>query len=219
MDLMNTITHENFDPHTINSLLEQVDDYIITLAHKHLPWQMSSLPTHELNVNELAQITRIKLWQALQRHYVSDIKLSTIKAYTRTIVRNEAVNMLRAHKQTFPLPINEEGELYSGQMLMATTCESMQDPSSILEQQEQLTECAYTLANAIEALPARQRTAMLCEVKDHIEDTLPVLTHFRNAKNDIHTVKWPRERKEVHTFKSSLCISRKKLRYQLSTTL
>jgi RNA polymerase sigma factor (sigma-70 family) len=199
---------------SIDALLEQLDDYIRMLAYQHIPRQLSSPSTYDLDASELAQMTRIKLWQALQRGYISNTNLTTVKAYTRTIVRNESVNMLRQHKHTLPLPIDDDGELFCGQLL-TTASEGMQDPSYVLEQQERLTESAHNAANAIEALPNRQRTAMLCELKDHIDDILPMLDHFKTGKTEIATVKWPQEKKDVHSFKASLSISRKKLHAQL----
>src|SRR5882724_422486 len=97
--------------HDINTVLEELDTYIQMLASKNLPYQLSSPATRDLDVAELAQQIRIKLWQALEKERVSLERIQNAKAYVYTIARHEAINMLRAHKNTLPLPTDDDGEL------------------------------------------------------------------------------------------------------------
>ena len=51
----------------ISVTLEQLDGYIRMLALKYVPRQISSAETFDLDVAELAQKVRIKLWLALEK--------------------------------------------------------------------------------------------------------------------------------------------------------
>lgn len=206
---------ETISSHDINTVLEELDAYIQMLANKNLPYQLSSPTTRDLDVAELAQQIRIKLWQALEKERVSLERIKNTKAYVYTITRHEAINMLRAHKKIFPLPIDDDGEINAGQMLI-NPGEGLQDPLSILEQEEYLEECICQTANTIEALPKRQQLAMICELKDHIEETLPIINRLREGKKAILQKEWPTEKHAAHSLKVSLSVSRKKLRKELS---
>jgi DNA-directed RNA polymerase specialized sigma24 family protein len=205
---------ETASSNDINTMLETLDAYIQMLASKHLPYQLSSSATRDLNVAELAQQIRIKLWQALEKERGSLERIKNVKAYTYTIARHEATNMLRAHKPILPLPVDDDDEINCEHMLI-NPGEGLQDPLCVLEQAEHLEECINQTADIIEALPKRQQLAMICELKDHIEETLPIINRLLASKKDILQKTWPTEKNDAHSLKVSLSVSRKKLRKEL----
>src|SRR5947199_6526549 len=104
----------------INDILERYDDYILALAHEQYPRHIASPEVLDLEIQELAQRSRIKLWRALQKRHITHLK-----PYIRLIVRSESIDMVRSYKPYLPLPIDEDGELYQGNVLV-TPSEGMQ---------------------------------------------------------------------------------------------
>src|SRR2546427_7234721 len=139
----------------IDKALENFDGYIRSLAEKKVPQAIVPREMLDLEVDEVVQNTRIKLWQALQRRQIINLG-----AYIRCIVHTECVNMVRGYRHTFPLPINEEGELDQGKMLVAPS-QGMQDPAYEIESREALADWMMEIVDEVLALPPQQRHAML----------------------------------------------------------
>src|SRR5256885_16695694 len=93
----------------INMILRRNDDYILTLAREKVPRHIASPEVLDLEIHELAQRSRIKLWRALQKRHITHLK-----AYIRRIVHSESMDMVRSYKPDLPLPVDEDGELYQG---------------------------------------------------------------------------------------------------------
>jgi DNA-directed RNA polymerase specialized sigma24 family protein len=109
----------------IERMLEDFDGYILRLVGRKVHRIVVRGEMLDMEVDEIVQNTRIKLWQALQRR-----KIINIEAYVRCIVHTECINMVRGYRLTFPLPINEEGELYQGKVLAAAS-QGMRDPERV----------------------------------------------------------------------------------------
>ena len=118
----------------IDKVLEDFDGYIRSLVGRKMPRAVVRREMLDMEVEEIVQNTRIKLWQAIQRR-----EIINLKAYVRCIVHTECVNIVRGYKPTFPLPLNEEGELYQGKVLVAAS-QGMQDPADEIENREALTD-------------------------------------------------------------------------------
>jgi DNA-directed RNA polymerase specialized sigma24 family protein len=201
---------DQFAIHTdidVVAILEQSDQYILALARRNVPRQVSSPETFDLEADELAQNTRIKFWQALQKKE----QIVNTRAYVRCIVRNEAVNMVRAHKPGLPLQVDTDGELCCGNTRISIS-DGMQDPAYSLEQAEAWTDCVKDVAAAIHTLPPRQRQAMICSLKEQVDDVQLLSGPFRDFEMDIETAQWPEEKDDIQRLKASLSASRKKLR-------
>ncbi len=197
----------------IAALLEQMDGYLHSLAWHVVPRQALAVETVDLDVEEIVQNTRIKLWQALKREQ----QIVNIRAYARTIVRNESINMARARKRLEPLQTDEQGEL-NGEyhpFFDNVDDESVQDPACVLEQAELLAEVTARAARAILQLPPRQRLAVTCALHERIDDVRPLSTLLQAHHIDVAATSWPEDRVEEHRLKSLLSISRGKLRRTL----
>src|SRR5947209_7874286 len=196
-------SHNDLD---IEKILEDFDGYIRSLVERKVPRALMPRETLNMEVDDIVQNVRIKLWQALQRR-----EIINLGAYIRCIIHTECVNMVRGHKPILPLPINEEGELYQGKVLVAPG-QGMQDPAYEFEYQEALADWMMEIVDAVLALPQQQRHAMLSVLKDWSNDVLPLANALIDRGVDLEAVYWPKEKEELHTLRVSRSIARKKLR-------
>ncbi len=197
---------------SIEKILEQFDGYIVSLTWKNVPLGIFQTETLDLEVDELIQRVRIKLWKALKRQH-----LEYIKMYIRCIVQSEIVDLLRRRKPSLPLPVNEDGELYQEKIKVIELeySKDTQDPLYAVEQEEEYQACIEKVSDAVGKLPPRQRYALLCMLKDKVEDCLQLTAALKERGYDVDKAKWPETLKEQVQLRASLCISRKKLRYMI----
>jgi DNA-directed RNA polymerase specialized sigma24 family protein len=196
----------DYDANEIEEILGQNEDYILALARDKVPRHIASPEVLDLEIHELAQRTRIKLWRTLQKS-----RITHIKAYIRCIVHSASMDMIRGFKPDLPLPLDEEGELYQGNVLLAPG-EGMQDPLYELEQKESIAEYITQVVAILHTLPPCQRRVMICSLKDQLDDVSTLAQVCKNFEIDIEAVKWPSKKKEVLNLRASLSITRKKLR-------
>src|SRR5690348_6594 len=92
------------------------------------------------------------------------------KAYIRRIVYSEIVDMTRRQKRPVqPLPEDEEGEIYSGKLLVSPS-EGMADPAEVVEQREEVRGRMQEVVGVVLQLPTRQQHAMICTLQDRVDD-------------------------------------------------
>ena len=193
-----------YDVNEIDEILRQNDGYILTLARKKVPRHIASPEVLDLEINELAQRSRIKLWRALQKRHITHLK-----AYIRRIVHSESMDMLRSYKPDLPLPVDENGELYQGDVLMVPG-EGMQDPLYELEQKEMAAEYITQAVDVLRSFPPCQRQVMICSLKDQVDDVSTLMKAFK--KFGINIVSWPSQKKERIRLKASLSAAHKRVR-------
>src|SRR5205807_945881 len=155
-------------------ILRRYDSYIEKLIRQRMPYDIVPIEVIDLEIDELAQITRCKLWLALSREYIINIK-----AYIRCIVNHEVINLVRHHNShpTQPLMVDEQGELCTGRLLIALS-EGMKDPSYEVEQEEMAKECMLQITKTVGSLPPRQQYATIFSLKDRVDDLLPLIETF-----------------------------------------
>ncbi len=190
----------------IDKMLEDHDAFIIALARKNVPRNVTSPEVLDLDIDELAQNSRIKLWIASQKK-----QITSLKAYIRCIVRTQSVNMVREHQSVLPLPTDEEGELYQGNLLI-TPSERMRDPVEDLEQEEMIAEYIAMTVDEVLKLPPRQQMSMICSLKEELDDLLLLVNAFKDRGVDIEKMNCPEEKEEVRRNRASLSVAQKKLR-------
>jgi len=197
----------------IEEILEQVDSYIASLAWKNIPLSIVPIEVVDLEVDELIQNVRIKLWAALKRQ-----PLRNIKAYIKCIVQTEVVDMIRRHKPTLPLLIDEDGELCQDKVVAThiVYSEGMQDPAYEFEQEEKFNDCVVRATEAVCELPARQRYALICSLKDKLDECLQLVASLKDRGQDIDEAKWPENKDDQQRLRASLSVSRKKLRTRIA---
>lgn len=185
--------------------LRQVNPYILDAVRRKIPRAIVPADVLDLEIDEIAQRTRIKLWQAMQREHISNVR-----SYINSIVYTETIDFVRKYKPIAPLPLDEEGELYH-EHILATLSYSSPDPAEQFEQEEAYQRLARRLAQAIQALPPRQRQAMICALKDYSIDNKAFIEAFALYGLDIVGTHWPEEMREVQSLRASLSIARRKL--------
>jgi len=190
----------------LDEIMEHYDSFIRTLAQKNIPHAITSADTIDLDIDELAQITRFKLWLALQKQ---DIR--NMNAYIRRIVHNEAINMVRQHKPIGPLNTDDEREPYLAHTMIASS-QAIQDPTERIEEEEMLSIYSSKLVQNVLELPPQQQRAMICALKDQIVDILPLVDMFLPYGIDIESIHWPESKKELQRMRASLSVARRKLR-------
>jgi DNA-directed RNA polymerase specialized sigma24 family protein len=189
----------------INETLEKFDPYIIALARKKAPRSVAQPELFGDVVDELAQRTRIKLWQATQRQHIENPR-----PYIRCIIRTESIDMMRSYKHVLPLPTDEDGELYQGNLLVSPS-EGMDDPACELEQKEAATDLIEAVADTLRELPPRQHFAMTCYLLERVCDIRQFTRVLKKCEVNIETAQWPYDKAEAHRLKASVAISRRKL--------
>src|SRR5436309_11378960 len=107
----------------MDGALKYSEDYIVKLARKKVPRAIIPKEVLDLEIDELAQSTRIKLWNALRHRNVINVK-----AYINTVVHNSCIDLIRERERVTPLVIDGGDEAYQGATLIATS-EGMQDPA------------------------------------------------------------------------------------------
>ncbi len=207
---METVQETMLDDIAIDRILEQYNTYLLRLACKGLPQGLSHPDTLDLDIDELVQNVRIKLWQALKRRHITHIG-----AYIRCIVRTETVNLLRRHTAISSLPMTEDGELYQGNVLMSNS-EGMGDPVYEVEQEETIEEYVTCTVNELIHFPQIQRRAMICHLKDKLDDVLLLVDTFCRHDISIEQEHWPTRKNELQSYRSSIVIAKSKLRASLS---
>ncbi|MHB8597825.1 MAG: RNA polymerase sigma factor [Ktedonobacteraceae bacterium] len=196
----------DYDANEIDEILKQNDDYILALAREKIPRHIASPEVLDLEIHELAQRSRVKLWRSLQKRHITHIR-----AYIRCIVHSESMDMLRRYKPELPLLVDEDGELYQGDVLV-TPGEGMHDPLYELEQKEMVAEYITWVVDVLTSFPRCQQQVMICLLKDQLDDVLLLTNAFRTFEIDIEPVRWPSKKKDAGNLKASLSATRKKLR-------
>lgn len=190
----------------IDEILHRYDAYIVALAWKKLPRTVVPLALLPDEREDLAQRVRIKLWQTLQKRPIGNLK-----AYIGCIVFTEVITLLRQGRAALPLPSGEDEEC-SWQDVLGTPFKDTHDPAQQIEQEEALDALTKQVAAALLHLPPRQFQAMLCALKDHLEDVLPIIEALKQRGVKIDEIHWPQAKNEVHTWRISLSVARRKLR-------
>ncbi len=190
----------------LDKTLERYYKYIVRLARILLPRNIVPLEEFDDEVDELAQKALITFWPKL---ISKEIQIISPEAYLSRIVRSRCIDMMRQRKNmaTSRLLLDQDGEMYQGNALPITG-HGLCDPVAEFERKELIAE----VVDDVLELPAVQRYAMICVLKDEVGDTLPLEEVFGKHGIDIKTINWPEDPIELQKLQSSLSVARKKLR-------
>lgn len=185
----------------INAILEEHDAYITALSSKMLATRQGIE-----QIEELVQRVRIKFWQALEKQ-----SISYYKAYIRQIIFHEIANLWRQHRPESSLALDAEGEPYYTYSPLKY-CESLQDPAEIVNQQESAQELLHWTAIQMARLPHVQRHAMICELKEKVDDLSELMRVFQRNHLTVDVFHWPEFKQAKHNLKASVSPARKTLK-------
>lgn len=194
------------NPDAINEFLTALYPYIFKLAHQYILRYMIPQDIVNLEIDEITQVSLIKIWDTVNKHK----NITNFKAYVRSIVHNEAINLSRSrHRQMGTLPLDNDEELQQGSVIAAG--QPPQEPGAEIEQEETMTHYTITIANDIQMLPPRQKDAFMQSLKDHIDDILPIMDALIDYGIDVNAVEKAQGQKEQQQLRASLSVARKKL--------
>src|SRR6266849_2557103 len=172
-------THEEF--------LVKHDARILAEARKAFPLALFSEDVLDLEVDELAQNIRVKLWISRQKRSITHPK-----AYIRAIAHTTAVDMVRRYRPEVSLSGDADGELCLCDFLVAQN-EGFRDPAYEIELREIDPDLLTNL----------------------VDDILPLINAFKAREIDVEEIISPDETCEEYLLKASLSVARKKLQWLL----
>jgi DNA-directed RNA polymerase specialized sigma24 family protein len=188
----------------IQEILVRFDPYIVMLVRNKAS-NSSNIARPEvldLEIDEIIQSVRIKFWQALLKK-----KIEHHRAYLRSIVSNEFNDIGRRRRTPLPLPTDEEGELYMGNVLLSESNE-LTDPATAFEKEEELDNLMELTAQVVHDLPPRMKLAMINHLKDQVDNLILLTKAFEKYKVTITTMKWPDDPVDSKRLKASLSPAR-----------
>jgi DNA-directed RNA polymerase specialized sigma24 family protein len=194
-----------------DALLIEYDSYIRKQARRYMlnARRLAHPDALDMEIDELAQKIRIKIWGAWQKQDISNPK-----GYIGRIAHNEFISMVRQHRPISQLPLDEEGELYQGDVV-GTFSQEEQDPADEVEQADVNRYYLHKVVEAIVTLPRQQQRAMLYALKEKIDDICAFKRACRAHNIDVEALRPPTSGGELQAMRSSTTIARKKLRLLL----
>ncbi len=196
---------------TCEAILRRLDGYIISQVHRlgRCYSRDIHLAMLDLELDEIIQRVRIKLWQALEKR---DIRYPY--AYIKLIIQSEFIDMKRRQKPYLSVSIDEG--LTHAEVEIATR--HMADPAETVAQQMDASTCLKEMIQAVLALPPRQQNAMICSLKERVDDLRQLIEAFKVYKMDIQAIQWPAGKAEKQLLYASLVPAKKTLRKSLGRT-
>lgn len=191
--------------------LHHLDGYIVSQVHRlgHCYARDFHPAVLDLELDEIVQRVRIKFWQALEKrdiHYPH--------AYIKLIIQSEFIDMKRRKKGYLSLPIDEEFIQAEAEIAAPHTA----DPAETMVQQMDTSMRLKELIQAVLALPSRQQYAVICTLKDRVDDLKQLTEAFRAYKMDIQAIQWPAGKAEKRLLYASLAPAKKALAQSLGRT-
>lgn len=138
----------------VEEFLENMFFYVCAAARREFPCGVGLYDT-----DDLVQEVLIKLWLITRKQAIT-----SPKAYVRQVVRNEKIDLLRRDKPYTTLPVNEDGEICQGKVLLMGD-EEYGSPEKMVVEKEALSERVSELRDVIAKLYPRQKLASLYRLK------------------------------------------------------
>ena len=178
MTLQPDIAHDENRP--VDVILLQIEPRIVALTRRIAYADLS-----DADCAEIVQLVQIKLARVLPEK-----RILNLSAYLRKIIRNEVISYFRQHKPFHPLMVSEDGEVYGGEVLVSLS-QGMGDPQREVEQDALLSERLNQVVEAILTLPAVQRRAIICSLRERMDDPSFLIEAFMRHYIDITTIVLP----------------------------
>ena len=187
----------------IDDLLKKYESLIRRLANTYLTCNYQNF-----DVEDLIQRSLIKLWRAAEKTVIV-----YPKSYIARIVSSEFNSMLREqkkHLQLVQLSVDHDGEPVQGHVMISCG-EAMQDPLEEIIDKEVIEELIRIFVALVATLPPRQKQAMICKLKDCVDDLEILGKVFEEYGIHIEYENWPKDKKDRQRLAASLSAALKKL--------
>lgn len=198
MTIQTGIAHD--ENHTVDVILLQIEPRIVALTRCIAYYDLS-----DWERDEIVQLVWIKLTRPL-----AEKRIENLSAYLRATIRHEVSSYFRQYKPFYPLIVSEDGEVCGGKLLVSLS-QGMGDPQIEVEQREALAELLNQVVEAILTLPAVQRRAMICSLREQMDDPSLLIHAFMQRHVDIATIVWPTDRAERQKLQASCSPARRAL--------
>ncbi len=192
----------------IAQCLEEYDSYIVKQgeAFGHMYACIAHPDVLDLEVTEIIQRVRIKLWETLKKQNT----ITHYKSYIQRMVRNAFIDATRRQKKfSMPLVLDEYGEIEG--YVLTFQSEYVADPASIIERRIEADALVNTVVEAITYLPERQQHAMVCFLRERVDDLNQLDTTFEAYKLNVDVMRWPSKATEKQLLKASIPPARKSI--------
>ncbi|GAC1661770.1 MAG: hypothetical protein PVS3B1_37350 [Ktedonobacteraceae bacterium] len=178
------------------TVLQDIDGYLVVQAGKlvSLYGRHNYEVENALEIDELVQRSRIKLWKVLEKK-----EITCPYPYVRRVVHSEFIDMKRQQKPWWRF--SEESEQLEGGT----------DPEREFMQQTESTILLHSIARMVQALPPRQRLAMLCLLHEYVDDVAQLQAVFCIYNMDLEAAHWPIDKAEKRLLIASLSVARQKM--------
>jgi RNA polymerase sigma factor (sigma-70 family) len=186
--------------------LEEFDSYIVKQgeAFGHMYACIAHPDVLDLEVKEIIQRVRIKLWETLKKQNT----IVHYKSYIQRMVRNAFIDASRRQKKfSLPLILDEYGEIEG--CVLTPQSEYIADPASVIEQRIEADALVNTVVEAITYLPERQQYAMVCFLRERVDDLNQLDSTFEAYKLNVDVMRWPSKAAEKQLLKASIPPARK----------
>ena len=182
------------------------DTYIISQVHRLSYYYARNIhpAVMDLELDEVIQRVRIKFWQALEKR-----NIRYPYAYIKLIIQSEFIDMTRRQKRHIALSLDEGLDSIEGEI------DTLSDPVEAVVQQMDASTGLKKMIQAVLALPPRQRYAMICSLKEHVDDLRQLTEAFKLHKMDIQFIQWPAGKAENQLLHASLIPAKKTLAKRL----
>ncbi len=197
---------QNQDHFSVNEILEKLDNELRTFASKKVPYSTFPSGVHGIELDEIIQRTRIKLWKALQKGHIARPEI-----YVRYIVFTEIVDMARRNKRNFCLSIDDYFDIEYGEHI-APSKNVMHNPEDAYEQKEAVVVYIKVIEDVVPRLPPHQQYAILCYLKDCLADIPQLMDILLKYGLNLEGVHWPEDKDELQKLRASASVARKKMR-------
>ncbi len=165
-------------------------------------------PGLEEDINDVTQEVLFTIWRKMMP---GQDEIESLDAYVCSIVNSRWIDAARKRQRQPTLPLLEEDGEPSQGVARRFSDESTGDPALEYERKELIEEVIYEVTR----LPLIQMKAMICMLRDEIENIFPLSEAFMKYRVDIRSIVWPDDSRERQSWLSSLSVARKKLRHTL----
>ncbi len=195
---------------SIEEILRQFYPYIVSLVWGFIYGNTAIAPSAVLDLvaEDIIQMSLIKLWLAL---LVEEKEILSLKSYVRSITYHEFISMIRSLKSDLPLPFDDDGELLQGKALFIQS-EEMGNPEHVYEQKVGVTALLEETAYRVSKLSPKQQRAMICSLKERVDDLLQLTEALKRHGIDAEGFQWPETKEEIKGLKANVSPAREKLR-------
>ena len=131
------------------------------------------------------------------------------RAYLRKILHSVLIDDARQARNELSLETDEQGELVVGSIVNGSRDE---DPAEIVYQKQVINDWLEKVIPDILTLPAGQLHALICHLKEKIDDLQGLTMAFKRHGVDIEGMQWPTDKKALQSARSLLCLAQKKMR-------